>query len=167
MEPIKETPPPKTQKRGLPKGIGYKAEPRPGKTRANPKATAMQWAGQIVRWTGMDPDVKQIVKRAERKQHAEMLTIPPATGVKNALVAHNSRRARSLKITIHNRKCTAMERKAKEGKLNKEGIAGMMGAKYPPCVIKLGRLRNTGYSGAELRAIRAEKGCGRPVHATV
>lgn len=150
--------------RDLPKGTGYKAEPRPGKTRANPKVPAMQWAGQIVRWTGLDPEVKRAVKRAERAQHAA-LPCEPSERPKSAAAAHKSYQDRARQITAHNRKCTVMEQKAKDGKLRKEGILNIIsGETYAPFTLKLGRLANTGYIGGELRAIRAEKGIGRPAH---
>jgi hypothetical protein len=105
----------------------------------------------------MDPELKKQVKREERRQHA---ALPHEffrfKRPRNEKAANEERRARSKAITAHNHKCTLMERKAKDGLLPKEGAINIItGKTYAPFTLQLGRVRNTGYSGPELRAISA------------
>lgn len=112
---------------------------------------------RILHWDKMDQ------KRILRATHAaEPFHQEPAPAFD---MVRKARDKRAYEISNFNQRCTKMEVKAKEGKMGKEGFAGIFGAKHPPFILKLGRITNTGYRGTELRAIRAVKGCGSPVHA--
>lgn len=129
-------------------GQGYLAEPNKD--------------GEIVRWRGASHGDKIAMKKFRRRMDAQEPIGNPAEITFAKVRA--SRTLRGQRITQHNAGCTKMERKAKDGKLLKDGVLNLVkGAFHPPFTLKLGRVPNEGYTGAELRAIRGEKGCGRPL----
>lgn len=141
----------------FPVGQGYQAKPIP---RTKPPT---KHEGMVIRWKGMSHKLKIVCKTAQRTIGEEEAELPAPIAFKKVRA---SRALRGRRISEHNAKCTALEKKAKDGKLQKEGLLAIVsGDKHEPFTLKLGRISNEGYSGAELRAIRAEKGCGRPPHA--
>jgi hypothetical protein len=130
------------------------------------------------RWIGVTPAAKRMAKKLGRHAHrTEVTAIIETEEVNNAAEAGISRRNRSRAISAHNRERAQRERDLSVGatkeqrqararhirELTKLGkplpldINGFKPEEGGPIHTYFGRIKNEGYLGVELRAIRREQ----------
>ncbi len=153
---------------------GYRLELYPEYYQVGPQAGQLKPLG---RWLGVTPTAKKISKKLGRQSHAQEKTEIINVGIEDAKQATVSRKIRSRKISEHNREAAQRERDLalgvtreqrlaraqhvrdllKERKKLPETIADFSPVQGGPIHTFLGRIKNEGYLGEELRAIRKEQ----------